>query len=96
MKLVTEYDFFRRLTALPFVKAIYLYGSRARGDGLPLTDIDLAIECPGATAKQWSIVRDIIEAADTLLKIDCLRYDTIENPQLLAEINRDKIQLYAK
>lgn len=28
---ITSYDFFSRLAALPYVEAIYLYGSRARG-----------------------------------------------------------------
>lgn len=96
MNSITHYDFFMRLAALPFVDAIYLYGSRARGDGQPNSDIDLSIDCPNATAKQWSEIRDIIEEADTLLKIDCVRYDAIESETLRAEINRDKITLYAK
>ena len=33
------YRFINRLKALPFVEAIYLYGSRARGDHSPRSDI---------------------------------------------------------
>lgn len=96
MDSITQYAFFKRLTAMPFIEAIYLYGSRARGDGQPRTDIDLAISCPTADTNQWAEIRRVIEEADTLLKIDCVRYDQIESQSLLTEINRDKVTLYAK
>lgn len=38
----------------------------------------------------WLQIIDIIEDADTLLKIDCLRYDTLEDIDLKKNIDRDK------
>ena len=92
-----SYRFIDRLKALPFIEAIYLYGSRARGDHRERSDIDLAIVCPAADWRDWQQVIDIIEAADTLLEIDCVRLDA-EAPDstLRRSIERDKKVLYER
>lgn len=77
MKQLQEYDFFRRLCDLSFVEKIILYGSRARGDHTERSDIDIALVCPQATDNDWFKVLGIVEQADTLLKIDCVRFDTL-------------------
>lgn len=93
---ITAYNFFAKLTALPFVEAVYLYGSRARGDASATSDIDLAIACIDADAVLWQEVIDIIEEADTLLKIDCVRLDTLHEGRLRTNILEDGVQLYGK
>lgn len=92
-----SYQFIEQLKALPFVEAIYLYGSRARGTHRPRSDIDLAIVCPTADSRQWQQVLDIVEEADTLLEIDCLRLDA-EKPdsRLRQNIERDKQVIYER
>lgn len=86
---LTGYEFFRRLAALPFVDAIWLFGSRARGTARPRSDIDLAILCPRADWRDWDLVERIVEEADTLLRIDCLRWDELqEGDPLRASILR--------
>jgi len=78
-KMTTDltYKFIDRLKALPFVEAIYLYGSRAKDNHPPRSDIDLAILCPSATSDDWLEVMEIIEEADTLIEIDCVRLDKL-------------------
>jgi predicted nucleotidyltransferase len=93
---ITAYDFFAKLSALPFVEAVYLYGSRARGDAGVRSDIDLAILCPKATDREWHAVLDIIESADTLLEIDCVRLDTLAEGRLKDNIEEDKKVLYER
>jgi predicted nucleotidyltransferase len=91
------YRFIERLKALPFVEAIYLYGSRARGDHSPRSDIDLAILCPSASRKAWLSILDIIEGSDTLLQIDCVRLDELKDGDRLKEkILRQGKSLYQK
>ncbi len=96
MKL-TEYAFLQQLAALAFVDALYLFGSRARGDARERSDIDLAVVCPAATNDQWLQVLAIIEQADTLLTIDCVRLDA-EPPAstLRAAIEQDRQVLYER
>ena len=91
------YRFIERLKALPFVEAIYLYGSRARGDHSPRSDIDLAVLCPSASQKDWLKVLEILEESDTLLQIDCVRLDELKTEDYLKEkILRQGKSLYQK
>src|SRR5437588_13014574 len=94
---VTRYDFVSRLSDLPFVDAVYLFGSRARGENAPRADIDLAVVAPRADERGWDAVMDIVEDADTLLRIDCVRLDTLaaDDPLRLA-IERDKVALFRR
>lgn len=70
-----DYEFIEKLKKLQYIEEIWLFGSRARGDNRDKSDIDIAIISSSATAKEWDFIVDIIENADTLLKIDCLRFD---------------------
>ena len=94
---ITNTQFYTQLTALPFVEKLILYGSRARGDFQPRSDIDLAIYCPHANIHDWQKILNIIDEADTLLAIDCVQYDTLAlNNPLKQAIDRDGIMLYEK
>lgn len=92
---IKNYIFLQQLQYLPFVQAIWLYGSRARGDENERSDIDLAIVCRNATEADWLTVLKQIEQADTLLKIDCVRFDALalEDP-LRTAILKDRIVLF--
>lgn len=92
-----SYAFFQKLSSLPVIEKIILYGSRARGDNQERSDIDLAIDCPQATSKEWHHIMDIVEEADTLLGIDCVRLDTLsEKNPLRRSILKDGILLYQR
>lgn len=97
MQMNIHYQFLDALKLLPFVEEIWLFGSRARGDHHPKSDLDLAILCPKATEKEWLQVLEIVDNADTLLKIDCLRFakDHISET-LYKKILQEKKILYAK
>jgi predicted nucleotidyltransferase len=86
---LTGYRFVREIAALSCVDAIWLFGSRARGYARARSDIDLAVLCPRATREDWSQVLDIAEEVDTLLEIDCVRFDALpEDSELRAAIQR--------
>jgi len=92
-----RYQFIKKIENLPFVEAIWLYGSRARGDESPRSDIDLAIVCPEASDAQWQMVLTLVEQADTLLKIDCVRFDELpEDHALRPNILKDKQVLFER
>lgn len=76
---ILPYHFIDRLKALPFVKEVYLFGSRARGDNRPRSDIDLAVRMlPSHGPYDWLKVVDIIDEADTLLEIDCVNLNAAD------------------
>ena len=79
------------------MEAIYLFGSRARRDNRKRSDIDIAINCPSASDKDWNQILDIIESADTLLKIDCVRLDQLSySNSLKANIIQESKTIYKK
>lgn len=96
-KSINSYRFIHQLSDLAFIDQIWLFGSRARGDNQARSDIDLAIICPEASDADWLKVKQIIDNADTLLHIDCVRYD--ENTldiELIKNILKDKKVVYMK
>lgn len=91
-----QYKFLSALQSLEFIEEVWLFCSRARGDNDDRSDIDLAILCKDASEKNWLQVMNIINNADTLLKIDCIKFDkNIEN-ELYNNILRDKKVIYVK
>jgi uncharacterized protein len=70
------------LARRPEVERVWLFGSRARGDHLPRSDVDLAVEAPAADRRARADLIALAEEADTLLPIDLLLLD--EAPPALA------------
>lgn len=93
---ICSYDFFKQLKAQPFIDAIYLYGSRARGDEDQYSDYDLAIKCPQASREEWNHLVHLLEEAPFLNHIEPVRYDTLPEGLFKQQIDRYKKVLYAK
>jgi predicted nucleotidyltransferase len=83
MSSLKEYKFLTQLKSLPFIEEIYLFGSRANNTAQERSDIDIAINCPNASNADWLKIIDTIDNADTLLEIDCVRFDELEKTSLL-------------
>lgn len=91
-----RFRFLDAIAELSFVEAIYLFGSRARGDFWEKSDIDLAIKYNDNDDYHRKVVKAIIsEAKDTFLEVDLLDY---ENKGLSEEfrkvIEEEKVVLY--
>ena len=71
---------------------VILFGSRARGDNNPRSDIDLAVE--GGDILNFRF--EIDEDAPTLLEFDIVNLSEKLNEDFLAEIERDGVILYEK
>jgi predicted nucleotidyltransferase len=94
-KNIHDYNFIKQLQSIPFVRGVWLFGSRARGDHRERADIDLAIVCDKDL--DWLQVMHVIEGADTLLKIDCVRFEKgAISPALYENIIKDRKVIYAK
>ena len=75
------------------VKKLILFGSRARGDHHPKSDIDLAVEGCGDFP---SFAYDIDTHTWTLLQFDIINLDEPVADSLLQEIRNDGVVLYEK
>ena len=71
---------------------VILFGSRARGDNNPRSDIDLAVE--GGDILNFRF--EIDEDAPALLEFDIINLSEKLNENFLAEIERDGVILYEK
>lgn len=91
-----HFRFLDAIAELPFVKTIYLFGSRARGDFWDKSDIDLAIRYSDKDEYHSKVVKAIIsEAKDTFLEVDLLDYDNKElSDDLRKVIEEEKKVLY--
>lgn len=71
---------------------VILFGSRARGDNKLRSDIDLAVKGGNIAA----FAADVDEDLPTLLMFDVVDLDRPVQPELLAEIEKDGIELYSR
>ncbi|WP_372638442.1 nucleotidyltransferase domain-containing protein [Cohnella sp.] len=75
------------------IKEVYLFGSRARGDHRPNSDIDLAIVADGVRSSHLAQIQE----AGALYQVDIVVLsDRSITPEFIEEINADKIQIYSR
>lgn len=83
-------------TRFPEVEKAVLYGSRAKGNPKPGSDIDLTLFGEALTNKLCS---DIADALDDLLlpyRIDLSVFAALENPDLEDHIRRVGVEFYRR
>lgn len=85
-------DIVRRILAVAQPDKIVLYGSRARQENVSLSDFDIALFGDVNLGK----IMDSLEEARTLLKIDIVLFDEIQNEKLKRKIQREGITLYER
>lgn len=74
------------------VRKVLLFGSRARGDYRPASDIDLAVY--GGDFPRFAL--DVEEETQTLLEFDILDMEAPMQPELREAVEREGIPLYEK
>lgn len=82
------------LSSNPKVKQVTLYGSRAKGNWRRGSDIDLCIDGDGLSLQELGEIDARID--DLLLpwKVDISVLQQIDNPELVAHIERVGVRLY--
>jgi len=91
---IRDYDFFKKLTELHYIEAIYLMGSRSLGVATEHADFDLVITCPEATDEQWRHIQQIIHKRDLLAEVDVTRFDALPPGDFKQGVNKAKSLLY--
>jgi predicted nucleotidyltransferase len=79
---------------LPGVRRVLLFGSRARGDHRPRSDVDLAVDADESPAARLAAL-DLVDDAETLLPIDLVWLPEAP-PALWAEVQREGIVLFER
>lgn len=81
------------ITPFKQVKSAYLFGSRARGDWTPRSDIDIAIDAPTMNASEFAQLWNAVDALPIAFPLDCVWLQTLESTPLKSMIQRDGIAL---
>ena len=66
-------DLAATIAAIPTVRRVILYGSRARGDAEERSDFDIAVDAPDASSRDWVTIFELADDAYTLLEIQIVR-----------------------
>lgn len=77
----------------PEIKKVVLFGSRARRDNSPKSDIDLAIYSEYSLA---DFIEDIENNTNTLLEFDFSNMNTIKDELFIEQVNKEGITIYEK
>ena len=81
----------------PEIDSVILYGSRAKGNYRPGSDIDLTIKLKPGVVPDLSLHHRIasqLDDLDLIYTIDLSFYQQIENPDLIEHIDRAGIRFY--
>lgn len=71
-------DLVKTLSQLPFIRRIWLYGSRRSESRARGGQLAIAIECPTATLFDWQQIYAIVSAASGSTHFECIRWDTLD------------------
>ena len=77
------------------ISKVVIFGSRAKGNNKPASDIDLAVYTLPDFAHAGHFTSDI-EEMQTLLKIDIVFIDKCKNEKLIANIEKEGVAIYER
>jgi len=77
----------------PEVSHVILYGSRARGDEGPGSDIDLAIDAPDMSGQTFALLWNALDDLPIIFSMDIVHIQALENQPLLQAIRKEGITL---
>lgn len=73
------------------VKQVILFGSRARGEEVQGSDIDLAIDAPNMTSQEFACLWNALDDLPIIYKLDSVHLQSLTNPRLVDVIHREGI-----
>ncbi|WP_298551027.1 nucleotidyltransferase domain-containing protein [uncultured Parabacteroides sp.] len=84
----------RIFSQYPHVEEAVVFGSRAKGNYKPGSDIDFAIKGSNLTREDLCSLAGAFEASLLPFFVDLLSYSSITNPDLKAHIDRVGVTIY--
>lgn len=78
----------------PNIHAVYLFGSRAKGNFRDGSDIDLAVLAPEMKPEIFTQLWNEIDALPLVFKVDCLHFEQLDNNVLKHKILDEGVVFY--
>jgi len=77
------------------IKRIVIFGSRARGDFKPASDIDIALYASGSlTSEELNSIRSQIDEIDCIYKFDIVDVNRLEKKAMVENIKNEGITIF--
>ena len=85
------------IRSFPEISQVVLFGSRAKGNHKPASDVDLAIKGASVTYETAVKLADILNEEKPLpYFFDVIHYEGISDPRLIEHIDRAGVLLYSE
>lgn len=85
------YNCFKRFDG---IEQVLIFGSRARGNHQPGSDIDLAVVSSSMSSSEFSLLWGALDELPVLFKMDVLHFNDVSNLKLKENIVKYGQQLY--
>ena len=69
---------------------VWIFGSRARADWRPRSDIDLAIDAPGWTAADLLRLKEAVQHLPIVYQVDMVHWQSVSAPEFVQRIEADR------
>jgi type III restriction enzyme len=86
----TADDLRRTFATTPQIETVWIFGSRARGDARPNSDIDIAVDAPRLSDALFQNLQRRLLDLPTLHKLDVVHWQSVDEPVFRAQIERDR------
>src|SRR3990167_8513168 len=75
------------------LQRVWVFGSRARYDWRARSDLDLALDAPGWSAKDFLRIKERMKDLPIVYPLDVVHWQGVSTPEFVAQIERD-LQLF--
>lgn len=84
------------LSSVSGVKKAILYGSRAKGNYKPFSDIDITLVGDSLSRRDLNVVSRALDDLLLPYQIDLSLYDTLKNEDLIEHINHYGVEIFVR
>jgi uncharacterized protein len=75
----------------PKLRRVRIFGSRAKGNYKPSSDVDLAVFAPDLSFRELLELRSKLDDLPCIFSLDTVHFDSLENERLKDSILRDGV-----
>ena len=76
------------------LQRVWVFGSRARDDWRARSDLDLALDAPGWSAKDFLRIKERMKDLPIVYPLDVVHWQGVSTPEFVAQIERDRKLLW--
>ncbi|MCA3027332.1 MAG: DEAD/DEAH box helicase family protein [Rhodocyclaceae bacterium] len=72
------------------IDSVWIYGSRARGNYRPQSDIDLTVDAPNMSARDFAALAYLVEALGLLYRVDISHWQRVDGDEFRQRLQRER------